>query len=196
MGYFGQKYALFVVFFGTIEEGASQKQRRPQLLAPGLPCPKNGKKTYMVDSRKTGFNGRRTFYGDEAEALAEADSIARDKENHGAMAFVELGAEHRKDAGEAIGILSEFNASLVDAARYSAAYLCIKQKNESAKNVEDCINDYLKGKRADQKRGDISKLTLYELESKLRIVREAFAAKKITEIDDLAVEAFIKSLPQ
>ena len=72
--------------------------------------------------------------------MAEADSISRDKENHGAMAFVELGPEQRKDAGEAIGILSEFDPSLVDAARYYAAYLRAKQKNESARNVEDCIN--------------------------------------------------------
>jgi integrase len=149
----------------------------------------------MVDSRKAGFNGRRTFYGDEARALAEADSIARDKENHGAMAFVELGPEQRKDAGEAIGILSEFDASLVDAARYYAAYLRAKKKNESARNVEDCIKDYLEAKRADQRRGDISKLTLCELESKMRIVRRAFAGKTITEIDDLAIEAFVKSLP-
>jgi len=81
----------------------------------------------MVDSRRTGFNGRRAFYVDEAQALAEADSIARDKQNHGAMAFMELSTEQRKDAGEAIGILSEFNTSLVDSARYYAAYLRAKR---------------------------------------------------------------------
>jgi integrase len=156
---------------------------------------KNGKKAFMVDSRRTGFNGRRAFYVDEAQALVEADSIARDKQNHGAMAFMELSVEQRKDAGEAIGILSEFNKSLVDSARYYAAYLRAKRENESARNVADCINEYLEAKRADQKRGGISKLTLYELESKMRIVREAFAGKKITEVDDRAVEAFIKSLP-
>jgi integrase len=149
----------------------------------------------MVDSRKAGFNGRRTFYGDEAEALAQADSIARDKENYGALAFMELDPEQRKDAGEAIGILAEFGASLVDAARHYAGYLRAKLANESAKNMEDCIKDYLAAKGADQSRGDISKLTLRELESKMRIVRKAFTGKKITEIDELAVEAFIKSLP-
>jgi hypothetical protein len=82
---------------------------------------KNGKKAYMVDSRKASFNGRRTFYSTEAEALAEAEQIARDKENHSALAFVELGSEQRKDAGEAIGILAEFDASLVDAARFSGS---------------------------------------------------------------------------
>jgi integrase len=156
---------------------------------------KNGKKAYMVDSRKTGFNGRRTFFGTEAEALAEAEQIARDKENHGALAFVELDAEQRKDAGEAIGILAEFEASLVDAARHYADVLRAKERNESARNVEDCIEAYLQAKRDDQSRGDIAKLTLDELESKMRIVRRAFAGKKITEIDEMAVESFLKNLP-
>jgi hypothetical protein len=107
----------------------------------------------MVDSRKTGFNGRRTFFGTEAEALAEAEQIARDKENHGALAFVELGASQRKDAAEAIGILAEFDASLVNAARHYAAVLRAKLANESALSVEDCIEQYLEAKRADQTRG-------------------------------------------
>jgi len=150
----------------------------------------------MVDSRKTGFNGRRTFYATEVEALAEAEQIARDKENHGAFAFMELDAEQRKDAGEAIGILAEFDrTSLVDAARHYADYLRVKEENESARNVENCIEAYLEAKRADLSRGDIAKLTLEELESKMRIVRRAFAGKKITEIDEVAVESFLKSLP-
>jgi len=156
---------------------------------------KNGKRAFMVDGRRTGFNGRRAFYVDEAEALAEADSIARDKQNHGAMAFIELSAEQRKDAGEAIGILSEFKACLVDSAIYYAAHLRAKRENAFARNLADCIDEYLEAKRADRRRGEISKLTLYELESKMRIVRKAFAGKKITEVDERAVDAFIKSLP-
>jgi integrase len=111
------------------------------------------------------------------------------------MAFVELSAEQRRDAGEAIGILAEFDASLVDAARYFAVHLRAKRESGFAKNVTDCIDAYLETKRADQRRGEISKLTLYELESKMRIVRKAFGAKKITEIDSRAVEAFVKNLP-
>jgi hypothetical protein len=199
MGSFRSKWAFFACFLAPIWHHLDRVRRKNNVVRKSWPrvyrVLKNGKKAYMVDSRKAGFNGRRTFHCDEAEALAEADSIERDKENHGAMAFVELGPGQRKDAGEAIGILSEFDASLVDAARFYAAYLLAKQKNESARNVEDCIKVYLDAKRADQRRGDISKLTLRELESKMRIVRRAFAGKTINEIDDLAIEAFIKSLP-
>jgi integrase len=61
--------------------------------------------------------------------------------------------------------------------------------------VNEAINLYLNVKRAEETRGEISRLTLYEIESKMRIVREAFGERKVTEIDEAAVSAFIRNLP-
>jgi integrase len=43
--------------------------------------------------------------------------------------------------------------------------------------------------------GEISRLTLYDIESKIRIVRERFGALKVTQIDEAAVASFIRQLP-
>ena len=65
--------------------------------------PKDGKLVLCVDSRKTGFaKGGRQFWHSEAEALACAEQIARQKENEGASSFAELSPPQRRDAAEAL----------------------------------------------------------------------------------------------
>src|SRR5215472_2769417 len=73
---------------------------------------------FMVDSRRVGFaQGGRTFFETAAEALAEAETLAREWHNEGANAFIELSAAERKDASKALAILAEAgyrSVSLID----------------------------------------------------------------------------------
>src|SRR5271166_44271 len=157
--------------------------------------PKRGRLRLVVDSRKTGFAaGRREFWDSEAEALASAELIARQKDNEGASSFAELEPAQRRDAAEALALLND-SGTLLDAAR-----VFIRERERQAHlahvpNVDEAINGYLNTKRAEESRNEISRLTLYEIESKMRIVRTAFGELKVTEVDEAAVQAFLRELP-
>jgi integrase len=148
-----------------------------------------------VDSRKTGFPaGRREFWNTEAEALASAEAIARTKHNEGLSSFAELTPAERRDAAEALSLLAGAG-SLLDAAR-----VFIREQERLAKlthvpTVDVAINAYLTAKRAEEAKKDITRLTLYEIESKMRIVRAEFGALKVTEIDEARVAKFLRNLP-
>jgi integrase len=149
-----------------------------------------------VDSRKTGFAaGGRRFWHSEAEALAYAEQIARTKDNEGAAGFAELSITERRDALEALAHLNGAG-TLLDAAIVFIRERERRERLAASPTVNEAIDAYLSAKRAEEQRGEISRLTLYEIESKMRIVREAFGTSaKVTEIDEAAVAAFIRKLP-
>jgi integrase len=157
--------------------------------------PKDGKLVWCVDSRKTGFAaGGRRFWHTPAEALAYAEQIERTRDNEGATGFAELSITERRDAALAIAHL-EGAGTLLD-----AAILFMRERERQERlthipTVDEAINAYLNLKRAEEAKGEISRQTLYDIESKIRIVRDRFGALKVTEIDEAAVSAFIRNLP-
>jgi hypothetical protein len=156
----------------------------------------HGKIVFKIDSRKTGFAaGKREFRETAAEALAVAEQIARQKDKEGAASFAEVDPSERRDAAEAIAVLGNSGGSLLDAAR-----MFVRERDRLAKlahvpTVNTAIDAYLEAKRADEANGAICRLTLYEIESKMRIVRAEFGELKVTEIDEAAVQAFLRKLP-
>jgi site-specific recombinase XerC len=157
--------------------------------------PKDGRLVLCVDSRKTGFAaGGRRFWHSEAEALAYAEQIVRTRDNEGAAGFAELSMTERRDALEALAHLNRAG-TLLDAAILFMRERERRERLAAIPTGDEAINAYLSAKRAEEQRGEISRLTLYEIESKMRIVREAFGAVKVTEIDEAAVSAFIRKLP-
>jgi integrase len=152
---------------------------------------------YLVDSRRAGFSqGRRSFHQTEADALATAEKLERDLHNEGASAYVDLSPAEHKAAAKAVAILAEYaDADLVDAATHYVKGRKAREAAARAKTVSECIDAYLADKRADFQKGHITKFTLYELESKMRLVRNYLGEAKITAIDEQAVEAFLKNLP-
>jgi integrase len=156
----------------------------------------HGKSRYVVDSRQTGFAaGRREYWKTSAEALASAELIAKTRSNEGAASFFELTPRHRRDAAEALALLEESGASLLDAARVFMRERERECKLAHVPTVDVAINTYLKAKRAEQQKGEISRLTLYEIESKMRIVRHEFGERKVNEIDEGALRDFVRRLP-
>jgi integrase len=61
--------------------------------------------------------------------------------------------------------------------------------------VNEAIDAYLNAKRLEEQKGEISRQTLYDIESKMRIIRETFGERKVIEIDEAAVRTFIRQLP-
>jgi integrase len=156
----------------------------------------HGKTVFMIDSRKTGFGaGRREFRDTPAEALAVAEQVARQKDNDGAMSFAEIDPTQRRDAAEALAVLEGSGASLLDAARGFVRERKRLAQIDHIPTVAVAIDGYLETKRADEARDEISRLTLYEIESKMRIVRAAFGDLKVTEIDEALIQTFLRNLP-
>jgi integrase len=157
--------------------------------------PKDGQMVLCVDSRKTGFAaGGRRFWHTPAEALAYAEQIERTQANEGAAGFAELSIIERRDAAQALEILNGAG-TLRDAAIAFMRERERVQRLAHIPTVNEAINAYLNVKRAEETRGEISHQTLYDIESKIRFVRTSFGALKVTEIDEAAVNAFIRSLP-
>jgi integrase len=158
----------------------------------------HGLERFVVDSRRVDFpDGGQHFYDTEAEAIAVAEKLHRDMRNEGARGFAILSLERRADAAEAIAILIEAgyeNESLVDAARAHVLALKAKRARETGLSVEEALELYLDAKRAEHARGKITRLTLYDLESKARHIRRGLGGKRLAEIDHSSVEAFLAAL--
>jgi len=61
--------------------------------------------------------------------------------------------------------------------------------------INDALDAYLSVKRTEKTQGTISRLTLIDLESKMRIIRAAFGTQKLSDIDQAAVASFVRKLP-
>jgi integrase len=155
--------------------------------------PKRGVLRLCVDSRKTGFPaGKREFWDTEAEALASAQQIARIKENEGALSFLELTPAERRDAAEALSLL-DGAGTLLDAARSFMRERDRQSSRAQVPSVSEAIKLYLSTKEAEEARSELSRLTLYDIKSKLRIVAAEFGhLSSLSEIDEAAVETFLR----
>jgi integrase len=145
----------------------------------------------MVDSRRSGFEpGKREFWETQAEAIASAEQIERTLHNEGASSFVELTPAQRRDAAEALALIGE-SGSLLDAARCFVAERARLAALAKVPTVEVCLNAYLSAKRAE---AELAPTTLYEIESKARIIRAEFQHLKITELDEASVREWLRKL--
>jgi integrase len=151
---------------------------------------KHGKPTYQVDGRPA---AGRKFYADKANALAFAEELAKLKGDGGVLALA-MPAALRQDALEAAEILMPWGQTLAKAARHYVAFLKSEQARTEAITVKAAIEDYLAGKRQERERGEISPLTVVELENKMRIIETAFADRRIIDIDRSAVQSFLDNL--
>jgi integrase len=155
----------------------------------------HGADRYLVDSRRNGFSqSRRTFYESEAEALATAEQLERIMRNEGARGFVDLSPEQRGDAAEAIAILARHDASLVTAARHYVGYLDAERKRAIGPSVKEALAGYLKAKEAETERGELARLTYWDLTTKANTIRDAFGEKRVTDIDRSMIENFLAVL--
>lgn len=126
---------------------------------------------------------------EKAEALAFAEGLAKLKTDGGALALA-MPAALRQDALEAAEILMPWKRTLSEAAKHYAAFLKADQAKANAITIEPAAEDYLSSKRRQADRGEISPLTVAELESKLGIIKTAFANRRLVDIDQNAVQTF------
>ena len=150
----------------------------------------HGNIVFRVDGRPA---AGRKYFGERAEALAFAEELAKLKGEGGALAL-RMPAALRQDALEAADILAPWNRTLAEAARHFAAFLKAEQGRANAITVEAAVADYLAAKRQEKSRGEISPLTLRELESKMSIVQSAFSGRRLLDINQSAVQVFLDGL--
>ncbi|HXL25214.1 MAG TPA: hypothetical protein VN952_00965 [Chthoniobacterales bacterium] len=154
----------------------------------------HGAERYLVDARRSGFSmSRRTFFQNEAEALATAEQLERILHNEGARAFADLSAKERGDAAEAIAILAEYDVNLVDAARHFAGHLESKRL-ATGPTVKEALAAYLKAKQGETERGELSRPTYWDLVSKGNTIRDHLGERRLTEIDRPMVDDFLAGL--
>jgi integrase len=146
----------------------------------------------MVDARPS---GGREFWNSSAEALASAEQIARQRANDGAAAFAELSPSDRRDAAEAIALL-DGTGPLLDAARAFIRETNRQRLLAAVPTVAEAIDQYLAAKRQEAARGDIAKLTIFDLESKMRTVSAVLGGLKVTDLDEAAILKFLRNLSQ
>jgi integrase len=150
-----------------------------------------GQERFVVDSRQAGFaQGRREYWSTAAEALAQAEEIAQVSRDHGLSSFAELSPSQRRDAAEALDLL-DGAGTLLDAARSFLAQREHTIHLAHVPSVSEAISQYLAAKRAEETRGEISRFTIYDIQSKMRIVAAEFGALKVSELDEGAVSHFL-----
>jgi integrase len=150
-----------------------------------------GQEKFLVDSRPA---GGREFWNTAAEALASAELIARQRANEGAASFAELSPAQRRDAAEALAHL-DGSGSLLDAARLFMADRTRQAALAHVPDVTGAIEAFLKAKELERDKDELSQLTLWDIQSKMRIIGAELGSLKITDIDEAAVRAFLRKLP-
>lgn len=153
---------------------------------------KNGRESYVVDTRPI---GGREFWSTLRDALASAERIAHQRANDGAASFDELSPSERRDAAEALALL-DGEGSLLDAVRLFVRETSFRKKLASVPLVSEALTVYLDTKQAELARGELSKLTVDELQSNARIICQAFGSVRVAEVTEAAVASFAAKLPQ
>ena len=151
----------------------------------------HGHSRYLVDCRPT---GKRELWDNPADALAAAERIAKQRRNEGASSFAELSPSERRDAAEALALL-DGEATLLDAARAFVTETSRRRELATVPTVSAAIDQYLDSKRQEFAKGEFSKLSLFDVTSKLRIVREALGRDSISALDEATVTTFLNALP-
>jgi integrase len=150
----------------------------------------HGHVRFLVDCRPV---GKRELWDNAPDALAAAERIDRQRRNDGAASFAELNPGDRRDAAEALSILPE-GVTLLDAARAYVAESARQRAVATVPTVVEAIDQYLASKRAEMDKGEFARVSLYDLASKLRPVREALGERKVTELTEAIVTDFLAGL--
>jgi integrase len=152
----------------------------------------------MVDARKAGFpKGRRSFYETAEGAIGVAEVLETELLNHGTRAFGELSPLQRKDAIDALALLSsspKADATLLEAVRHYVDFLRAEAKRSTGPTLKEALDRYLEAKRDEYNAGMLRKLSLYDLVSKTRYLLAEFGELRLAEIDEPMVEAFLSKL--
>ena len=146
---------------------------------------------FLVDGRP---HRERKYFKTAQEAEVQADLWARELENQGIEAM-EFPTELRMQAIEGWRKLEPFGRTIREAVNHYIGWLEDEKRKKAAQTVSACLTEWLNSKQAEFDAGHLAPTSLQELKSKSNIIREAMGMKRITEIDQDAVQNFIDSLP-
>jgi integrase len=149
------------------------------------------KKRFMVDARP---NPGRQYFPRIGDARTLADQLAVERANRGAESL-NFSTENRMMAVCCFEQLRPFGKTITDATAHYVAWLTSEAAKHKTLFVLECVDRYLAARQADFERGDLSKLSLYEIQARAKQVSGALGGIHIAEFDEQKVKTFLDSFP-
>lgn len=148
-------------------------------------------KCVMVDARWR-RQGKRFYYKTVDEAKVRAEQLAIERKNKG-MEALEFPTELRMAAIEAQAKLRSWQKTLTHAVDHYVSFLEGEQKKHASLFVTDCVDQYLAARKLDFERGELSRLSLYEITARAHQLRGAFNGDHIRELTPARMRTFLES---
>jgi integrase len=98
-------------------------------------------------------------------------------------------------AVECIERLRPFGKTLRDATDHFVQWLTNEQKKHDSLLVRECIDQYTTSRQADRDRGELSKLSFYEIRDRAKKLSEAMGGLHIAAVTPETVKTYLDSIP-
>jgi integrase/recombinase XerD len=151
----------------------------------------NNIRRLMLDARP---HGKREYFKTIGEAKARADQLAAERDNRGIEAL-SFSTENRVMAVECLEMLRPFGKTLKDATTHYVTWLRAEAARHSSLLVRECIEQFLKARQADVDRGDLSKLSFYEVRARAKRLSEAFGGMHVADVTEDTIKTYLDSIP-
>lgn len=150
-----------------------------------------GMNCFMVDARP---HGKREYFEKVADAKTRADQLGTERLNRGTEAL-SFSTENRIMALECMEKLRPFEKTLRDAVVHYVAWLATDEARRKSFLVSECVDQYIVAREADLNRGEISKLSFYEIRERTKKVGEAIGGLHIAAVTSDTVKTYLDSIP-
>ena len=151
-----------------------------------------GEKCFLVDARKAGTKGGRTFCETEAEARERANGIAAEFATNGREGLA-MNAALREMAFRGEKILAPFGKTVAQACEFYRDYLTSTAAKAASGTVEKLAADWLAYKESGAKK-KLRKATISNLKFGVAELKRAFPGKTVMDVSEADANAYIESL--
>jgi integrase len=147
----------------------------------------------MVDGRWR-RTGKREYFKKRIDAETRADQLAIERKNSGGESL-NFSTELRVMATSGHKRLLPFGKTLAHAVDHYVDWLESERKKRESLLVEECVERYVKARRADHDRKELSKLSLYEITARANQLASAFRGSHIRELTALKMKDYLDAYP-
>jgi integrase len=152
---------------------------------------RSGKPRYQIDTRK-GQGGGRFFRDTEKEALAEAKKLAEEIPVDRGLG-IQVSNEVRAMAHKCMAKLAPLGKTIEDATTFYIEHLMEVKRKEESRTIDLLAREWYAEKKAGKQKS-LRKDTLESIEEAARTLRKQFGSKKILEVTEEELVAYLESL--
>ena len=146
---------------------------------------------YRVDTRRKGL-GQRLYFEKEKDALTEAKKLAQEIPVDRALG-IEITNQVRAMAHKCTINLAAFGKTIEDATAFYIEHLKAVKKREESLTIDRLATEWFAEKKAGKQKS-LRKDTLESIEETARTLRKQFGSKRILEVTDEALVAYLDSI--